>query len=232
MRMTKDRQMVILHDATVDRTTDGKGNIWELTLAEVKQLRIVRTIPHPAKPATAATAEELERAGEVTGHQIPTLGELLDSLPAHLELNVHTYPGPQDLAPLVAGVVGEIQQRGLLQTAFVAGDYDVMHEAIRLEPKIRRCLLGATQNQADYIAECIKLGCDICQPNWSIVSAELCDAAHAAGIRVNPFWGDEVPEMERMLDAGVDGMLTNYPALLTEVLQQRGVKREGVHALL
>ena len=109
--MTKDRLMVILHDATVDRTTDGKGNIWELTLAEVKQLRIVRTIPHPAKPATAATAEELERAGEVTGHQIPTLGELLDSLPAHLELNVHTYPGPQDLAPLVAGVVGEIQQR-------------------------------------------------------------------------------------------------------------------------
>ena len=105
-----------------------------------------------------------------------------------------------------------------------------MGTAIRLEPKIRRCLLGATQNQAEYISECVKLGCDICQPNWSIVSPELCAEAHAAGIRVNPFWGDEVPEMERMLDAGVDGMLTNYPALLGEVLRERGVERGGVRS--
>lgn len=228
VRMTKDRKMVILHDATVDRTTDGEGNIWDLTLAEVKQLRVIRTIPHPANPATVATVEELDRAGEVTDHRIPTLIELLDSLPRNLELNIHTYPGPEDKEHLVAGVVGEIQRRGLLQTAFVAGDFDVMHEAIRLEPNIRRCLLGATQNQTQYIAECVKLGCDICQPNWSIVSPKLCHQAHAAGIRVNPFWGDEVVEMERMLDAGVDGMLTNYPALLNEVLQQRGVKREIV----
>jgi glycerophosphoryl diester phosphodiesterase len=232
VRMTKDRQMVILHDATVDRTTDGEGNIWELTLTEVKQLHIVRTIPHPAEPATAATTDELERAGQVTDLQIPTLAELLDYLPANLELNIHTYPGPEDKELVVAGVVGEIQRRGLLQTAFIAGDYAVMHEAIRLEPKIRRCLLGATQNQAEYIAECIKLGCDICQPNWSIVSPELCNEAHAASIRVNPFWGDEVPEMERMLDAGVDGMLTNYPALLSQVLQRRGVRRQGVRASL
>ena len=90
VRMTKDRQMVILHDATVDRTTDGEGSIWDLTLAEVKQLRVVHTIPHPTEPASGATAEELQRAGEATAHRIPTLSELLDSLPAGLELNVHT----------------------------------------------------------------------------------------------------------------------------------------------
>ena len=75
--MTKDKQMVTMHDATVDRTTNGKGNIWDLTLAEVKQLRVVRTIPHPAEPSTAATAEELEGQGAPTIESPPS--RVLDS---------------------------------------------------------------------------------------------------------------------------------------------------------
>ena len=46
VRMTKDGECVILHDATVDRTTRGTGNIWDLTLEDVKALGIVRTIPN------------------------------------------------------------------------------------------------------------------------------------------------------------------------------------------
>ena len=58
--------------------------------------------------------------------------------------------------------------------------------------------------------------------------SELCDAAHstgALGIRVNPFWADELDEMERMIDAGVDGMLTNYPHILLRLLRSKGLRR-------
>ena len=78
-----------------------------------------------------------------------------------------------------------------------------------------------------------RLGVDVVedddgQPAATVSRHDAHAEAHAAGIRVNPFWGDEVPEMERMLDAGVDGMLTNYPALLGEVLRERGAERGGV----
>ena len=50
---------VILHDAEVDRTTDGCGTVWDLTLAEVKALRVVRTIPNAGRDTQAShtTAE-------------------------------------------------------------------------------------------------------------------------------------------------------------------------------
>jgi glycerophosphoryl diester phosphodiesterase len=244
---------IILHDAEVDRTTDGCGTVWDLTLAEVKALRVVRTIPNAGRDTQAShtTAEALATAGDVTEEQIPTFEELLDSLPSGLELNVHTYPGPNDHETTVAGVVSELQRRGLLETAFVAGTSEVLATAIALEPRIRRCLLSFTSDD-DYVKQCAAFDCDIIQPNWSIVDKALCDEAHSHGMRVDPFWADEVPEMERMLDdgahrptllivhrlfsvpsrdadymcaAGVDGLLTNYAGVLIDLLSQRGMTR-------
>eukprot|EP01046_Picozoa_sp_COSAG06_P066710 COSAG06_NODE_16954_length_971_cov_0.638761_2_plen_82_part_00 len=62
---------VILHDAEVDRTTDGCGTVWDLTLAEVKALRVVRTIPNAGRDTQAShtTAEALATAGDVTGNR-------------------------------------------------------------------------------------------------------------------------------------------------------------------
>ena len=60
----------------------------------------------------------------------------------------------------------------------------------------------------------------------------LCEAAHQSDIKVNPFWADEPEEMERQLDCGVDGMLTNYPEILMQVLERRGLRQPRSAAAL
>jgi glycerophosphoryl diester phosphodiesterase len=236
--MTADRECVILHDSKVDRTTIGPhtGPVWELTLAQVKELDCIPTTPHPAQPASHAAL--VPRTSSTTTIKIPTLTELLDSLPppsapeagkgGGIELNMHTYPADdgRDLEPLVQAVCAEIRGRpGLLQTAFVAGDAAVMECVRAIDGRVRLCLLGRVASEHDrYIQKCAELGCDIMQPNWSIVSPQLCTRAHEAKIRVNPFWADEEEEMKRQLECGVDGMLTNYPALLIKVLRDAGLR--------
>ena len=87
VRMTADKECVILHDATVDRTTNGSGNIWDLTLAEVKALEVLATVPNQGKNRVASHDNSF-RSRTPTGEKIPTFTELLDSLSSGLELNV------------------------------------------------------------------------------------------------------------------------------------------------
>lgn len=91
---TKDRQIVVIHDGTLDRTTDGTGNVWDYTLAELKQL-------------DAGSWKGPRFAGE----RIPTLAESLAIMPRNSWIMVHI-PGSQwvpgtgaDLAEAAANVV-------------------------------------------------------------------------------------------------------------------------------
>ena len=200
VRATADGVPVILHDPTVDRTSDGAGTIWELDFLQVEAL--------DAAAGHAAHA----------GVGIPTLTAVLDFLPAGLELNIHVYPGPADGPSLVDRVCHEIRERDLLATAFIAGDDEVMRLVVDRDPRVRRCLLGS-QGRAHVYAELAhEFGCSNCQPHNSITDRALCDRAHGLGLTVHPFYADDLDEMRRLIDCGVDGILTNRPALLIDLL--------------
>ena len=200
VRATADGAPIILHDPTVDRTTDGTGQIWELESQAVKELDA--------------------RAGHdaFAGVRIPTLGQTLDSMPGEIELNIHVYPGPEDAAYLVETVCREIETRNLYDKAFIAGTDDVMQLVIDRDPKVRRCLLGSQNRAETYARLAHQLGCTNCQPLNSITTREFCDRAHALGLTVHPFYADDEAEMRRLIDCGVDGILTNRPRLMVELL--------------
>ena len=100
---------------------------------------------------------------------------------------IHTYPGPDDHDETCAAVVEAILSRQL--NAFVAGTFEVLETVSALSNgAVRLCLLSATSDRENYVPHCARLGCRIMQPNWSIVDKQLCEAAHAANIKVNPFW--------------------------------------------
>ena len=200
VRATADGVPMILHDSTVDRTTDGTGAIWELESSEIAQL-----------DASAG------RAG-FAGVRIPTLTEVLDFIPAGIELNVHVYPGSSDTRELVDFVCREIRQRNLQDRAFVAGSDEVVELVIDVDSGIRRCLLGSQDRAATYAALASRLGCTNCQPLNAITTPELCRIAHELGLIVHPYFADDVDEMRRLIDCGVDGILTNRPRLLIDLL--------------
>ncbi|NKB66103.1 MAG: hypothetical protein GKR89_03495 [Candidatus Latescibacteria bacterium] len=204
VRATADGVPMILHDPTVDRTTDGSGSIWDLQSAAAKELDA--------------------RAGHdaFAGVRIPTLEETLDFMPANIELNIHVYPGPADAAYLVETVCREIKSRNLYANAFIAGSDEVMQLVIDGDPNVRRCLLGS-QNRADEYARLAhQMGCTNSQPLNSITTREFCDQAHALGLTVHPFYADDEAEMRRLIDCGVDGILTNRPRLMVELLDKLG----------
>lgn len=207
VRMTADGECVLLHDPTVDRTTAGTGNVWELTLEEVKRLDA-----------------GVKFGQQFVGERIPTLTETLNLVGGKAELNLHVYPGPDDGDALVRRVCKEIKERDLYQSSFIAGMEDVMKIARSCDPAVRRCNLQGQDSPENYLASCIEFGCSDMQPSNQIVTRGLCYAAHRAGLRVNPFYADEEAEMVRLIECGVDGILTNYPERLIAVLERLGLR--------
>ncbi|MCC7492868.1 MAG: hypothetical protein IT204_10990 [Fimbriimonadaceae bacterium] len=202
LRRTVDGELVILHDSSVDRTTDGSGTIWELTAAAVRSLDAGRW-----------------RGEEFAGQRIPTFAEALAACP--VRCNLHVYPGPADLRPLVAGVVAEIRNQGRQETVFVTGDEQVVRYTAELAPELERCWLGG-QHLADYPDRSAALGCRNLQPWYPNVSREQVARAHELGLTVHPFYADDRARMLELIDLGCDGLLTNQPALLLDLLREIG----------
>ena len=198
VRRTLDGELVILHDHTVDRTTNGCGAVWELTACLVRGL-------------DAGSHHSAAFAGE----RIPTFAEAVDACP--MRLNIHVYPGPHDLEPLLDGVLAELRNQGRLDSAFITGDDAVVDRTALLEPGITRCWLGG-QHLADYPEQSAARGCRNLQPWYPNLSAALCDRAHELGLEVHPFYADDEARMRELIAMGVDGMLTNQPALLQQVI--------------
>ena len=183
VRATADGHLLILHDESVDRTTDGGGKIWQLSFAEVRAL--------DASAGHKAYA----------GIQIPTFDETLDCLPREMELNIHVYPGPSDGAVIVEQVCRAIKVRDLYAT----------------DTTVRRCLLGSQDRVDTYASLAKEMGCSNVQPLHSIVSRKFCDEAHRLGLFIHPFYADDEAEMTRLIECGVDGILTNLPQRLIQL---------------
>ncbi|MBE9518576.1 MAG: glycerophosphodiester phosphodiesterase, partial [Bacteroidetes bacterium] len=108
VRMTLDGHLLVLHDQTVDRTSNGKGEISELSLEEVKQL-------------DAGSWKSKKFAGE----RIPTFKEALAVMPANIWLNVHIKGGAK-LGEMVARVITEEKR---MHQAFLACGSDAARGA-------------------------------------------------------------------------------------------------------
>ncbi len=194
VRCTADGHCVILHDPTVDRTTDGTGPVSSLTLAQVRALDAGR------------------------GQRIPLLAEAL-AYADRMILNIHAYPQTDSDRQTIANhLLAAFAQRQLHDRAFIAtGDLPLMQRLRQADPAIRLCnLFGA--RDPDYVQIALSHHpCEILQPRNAIVTPELVQSAHRHGLKVNPFYADDPEEMRRLIACGVDGILTNHPQRLVQL---------------
>ena len=86
-----------------------------------------------------------------------------------------------------------------------------------MNPASVLCNLTRQENPIEYVKFSEELACQILQPSHTIITRELVEAAHARNMRVNVFYADEVEEMKKLIELGVDGILTNFPARLKRV---------------
>lgn len=199
-----DGALVVMHDATVDRCTDGSGALAEMTLAEVRALDAGSWF-----------------AAEFAGTRVPTLAETLAAIPAPILLNIHLKTVPDPSWGFEQSVLAEIEAADAAPRALIVHhDLPTLERVRALAPELRYCLLPDGPDGFAYIDRAARAGFDVLQPGRSMMSAEFCRAVHDAEMTANVFYADDADTMRRYIAWGIDGILTNRPCLLAEVLAE------------
>jgi glycerophosphoryl diester phosphodiesterase len=197
---SSDGGLVLIHDGTVDRTSNGTGPVAELTMEELRALDAGSWF-----------------APVFADQRFLILDEALDLIPDSIRLNVHVKAYAHDRAQVAPEVVSVLKARGRLNNAFMAADESTLLCAREAESTLEICNLSV-RPEGDYVARSALIGCRILQPGHAMTSTRLVDEAHAHNMEVNPFFADDEQEMRRLADCGVDGILTNQPERLQQLL--------------
>ena len=199
VQVTLDHALVVIHDETVDRTTDGQGAVKEMTLAELKRL--------DAGVRFSATAPR--------GEPIPTLDEVFAVTAGKCALNIELKSGEVEKE-----VVFLMRKWKALETSMISSfDWGRLARMREHEVAVRIGVL-AEKNVPRMLDAAARLSAYAINPRFDLVTRELCDMAHARALKVL-VWTVDAPELMRLLIGwGVDGIMTNYPARLREVLNE------------
>lgn len=207
VRLLRDGGLAIIHDATVDRTSNGSGPTSSMTVPELKQLDAGSWF----SPVFA-------------GERHPILQEVLDAFGGRTRLNVHVKASDDDRETIIPSVLEELGCRGLFGSAYLASDELTASLAGELDRKVQICNLTVTPPET-YIERSLSIGCRILQPANRMVTASFVEEAHSRSMEVNPFYADDRHEMGRLIALGVDGILTNFPdRLITARLKRPKVR--------
>lgn len=192
---SSDGAIVVIHDETVDRTTDGRGAVRAMTFDELKRLDA-----------------GIRFGNEFKGERIPTLAEVLALTEGRCELNIEIKS-----AGVERKVCDLIVEHRALATAMVSSfAWDALAIVRHLEPRVRVGLL-ASRWPARLVGAAFEMRADAINPRSDIVTEDLCIAAHQRNLSVYAWTVDEPGEMRQLIAFGVDGIMTNYPERLREL---------------
>ena len=133
----------------------------------------------------------------------------------------HLAPPPEEFARLV---VSAVRKRGLAKrTVIQSFDFRTLQAVRKLAPEIRTSALDSS-GRADFVALAREAQAQIISPEKKLVTAARVRAAHAAGLLVIPWTANTAEDWDRLITAGVDGIITDDPAGLIEHLKARGLR--------
>lgn len=205
VHLSADGELVVIHDHTVDATTDGQGPVSALTLAELQQL-------------DAGSRFDARYAGE----RIPTLRQVFEEVGQRLLINVEIKVAPGHHPPLLEQeVVRTIEESGMLDRVLISSfSPRSLRRVRRLSRHIPLGLLYGRPEPAGLprLLRWLRISYDALHPHYSLVDARTVARARERGQRVNVWTVNGAEEMRRMRELGVDGIITNYPDILRDVL--------------
>ncbi len=166
---SKDGKLVIMHDLDVSRTTNGKGDIRQKTLEEIKALDVVF------------------RGKTVEGVRVPTFQEVLDIAPHNIWLNIHL---KEDRVDLLLEVGRILEKEGRLNQSFFLCARNVAVEARKIIPGLKICNYPADKTFTEYVDTTLKNGFEFVQPNpwmYPVLDPENVKRLRGAGVKINYF---------------------------------------------
>ncbi|MGA2519589.1 MAG: glycerophosphodiester phosphodiesterase [Acidimicrobiales bacterium] len=235
---TADRHLVVCHDGTVDRTTDGHGPIHSLTLAEVRALDNAYWFVPGGDETQGLAPEDYPYRGRAPADRtfgVATLAEVLEVLDDHpdvaLNLDIkQTAPAVESYEELLATelarhrhtdrvIVASFLDVATQRFAAVAPDIAVSAGTIGTATFWRALQEGEDPPAPDYVA----LQVPRAQGDVVIVDERFVTAAHALGVAVHVWTVNDVPTMRHLLDLGVDGIISDLPTPLVAMVAGLGL---------
>jgi len=200
VHLSKDGEVVLIHDHMVDRTTDGHGYVKDLTLDELKKL-------------DAGSWYDARFAGE----RILTLDELLSWARDRIAVAIEIKNGPIYYPDIVAQTIAALRRHGMTRQAIlISFDHLALREAKQIAPEIVTGILYVG-GLADPVAAARAAGADALHPHWAYVTPELVQTVHAAGLALSPWNPNDLPTIRMLSQMGVDSVGTDYPELFDQI---------------
>jgi len=233
---TADGQLVVCHDATVDRTTDGRGAIAALTLAELRALDnahwwVPGEVADHGRPAGDYPLRG--RAPAEPDLALATLDEVLDAFPATF-LNLDIKQTDPVVEPYEEALARLLRAHGRGDDVIVASFDDHATDAFRrFAPEIPTSAgMSATAefwraaHDGRHLPDLpvVALQVPVESNGITVCDEVLVEAAHRAGLAVHVWTIDDAEEMARLVDLGVDGIMSDVPSTVASVLGAIGVR--------
>lgn len=200
VQVTKDGELVVIHDTTVDRTTNGTGKVGDLTLEEIRQL-------------DAGSWFSEVYAGE----RVPTFEEVVDEFRGKVGILIELkapelYPGVEEKIAdtLIEQNMTTPKNNKIIIQSF---NHDSMKKSKALLPNLSHGVLtgGSWADVTEEQLAQFATYADYFNPTMNIVTDELVSYVHEAGMDIYPYTSRSQEQALRLFDLNVDGIITDYP---------------------
>ncbi len=207
IHFSKDRQIVVIHDETLERTADGLGRVADFSLADLKKFDAGFWF-----------------SPEFKGERIPTLAEVLRLAKGKILVNIEIKSpshGLYSVTELAEQSLKEVQEMGMLKDVIFSSFNPLALEKIReLAPHAYVAILY--HREWKFIAEITKgKSFEVLNLRKDFLNKKRIERIKGLGMLVNVYTVNKEEELRRFVAWGVNGIITNYPGRLIKILQQK-----------
>lgn len=223
VHLTKDGVPVICHNYTIDATSDGRGEVSSYRLSEIKKFDFGSYFSEDFKETPLPTLEEfLEVTSESSAEII------------NIELKC---PKDNNIPHLVEETLKAVKKYGCLDRVIISSFSPAVLKTVKaIDERCKTAFLYPMNNPAVcrmvlypfYMVK--KIRCDIIHPAHVVVTKRIVDIAHTLGIKVNTWTVNDEKTIIKMLECGVDGIITDKPLETRAIIEEyeRKQQRENV----
>jgi len=205
VRRSRDGELVLMHDRTVNRTTDGKGAVAKLTLAELRELN-------------AGSWKGEEFAGE----GVPTLDEALAMMPENVWLNVHL----KGDAALAEEATRRIVAHDRLHQAFLACGKESAEAARKVDSRILICNMTRDPDALKYAKETLNSGANYIQfLARQTLDPQAAELLQQNGVRINFCCTNDPDQLSKLFEAGMQFILVDDVGAMLDEAKRLGIER-------
>lgn len=226
IHITKDGHLVTIHDPSVDRTTNGKGNVANLTLAEIQELD------------AGYHFKDLEGNYSFRGKgvYIPTVEEMFQAFGGmKIEIEIKDDNPPERIEE-ISSKLWDLITKYQMEEKILIGSFD--QEILKTFKKYSKGRIATIAGRQEvksfvifhkfflrnlYVPKVDAFQIPVEDSGFDLTDPKLIDGAHRLGMEIHYWTIDDSETMEKLIDAGVDGILTNRPDLLLKLMEEKGL---------